>query len=149
MRVKGLLNVILADEALTRGLGDAEARILIEWLTDWVETIAEQSVADTEALARVEMLRRRGRAIRQFVDLWCREADFAAATQLAASERFRWALPRPTPIHGCSCIRLSPARSATCKRREIEQHSIDTVSCPSLPFFAIAVTRQFALRVRA
>ena len=93
MRVKGLLNVILADEALTRGLGDAEARILIEWLTDWVETIAEQSVADTEALARVEMLRRRGRAIRQFVDLWCREGDFAAATQLAASVRFRWVLP--------------------------------------------------------
>ena len=93
MRIRALLNRILDDEALTRGLGDAEARILIEWLTDWVETIAERYPGDTEATSRVEMLRRRGRSIRRFVDLWCHEADYAAATQLAASERFRWPLP--------------------------------------------------------
>ncbi|MFL5339093.1 MAG: hypothetical protein ACJ8F7_02915 [Gemmataceae bacterium] len=95
MRIKPLLNLILDDEALTRGLGDSEARVLIEWLTDWVEGIAQRCPVETEAAARVELLRRRGRAIRRFVDLWCHECDFGAATQLAAAERFRWPLPDP------------------------------------------------------
>src|SRR5262249_43939906 len=34
MLTKDLLNPILTDEALTRGLGDAEARMLVEWLVE-------------------------------------------------------------------------------------------------------------------
>jgi len=95
MRIRPLLNLILDDEALTRGLGDAEARILIEWLTDWVEQIAARYPSEAEALVRVEMLRRRGRSIRRFIELWCHQGDQAAATQLAATEQFRWPLPDP------------------------------------------------------
>src|SRR5262249_1648605 len=93
MRIRPLLNLILQDEALTRGLGDAEARILIEWLTDWAENLAARYPTETEAQARVELLRRRGRAIRRFVELWCHHHDFMAASQLAATERFGWPLP--------------------------------------------------------
>jgi hypothetical protein len=93
MRTRPLLNLILDDEALTRGLGDAEARLLIEWLADWAEQFAQRGTTEADALVRVERLRRRGRAIRQFVDLWCHQQSYGAATQLAATERFRWPLP--------------------------------------------------------
>lgn len=93
MRTRPLLNLILDDEALTRGLGDAEARLLIEWLTDWAERFSERCVEDAEAMTCVDRLRRRGRAIRRFVDLWCHQRDHGAATQLAATEHFQWPLP--------------------------------------------------------
>lgn len=86
---RALLNLILDDEALTRGLGDEEARLLIEWLAHWAEEFAERA----DAVVRIEELRRRGRAIRQFVDLWCHRYSHGAALQLAATERFRWPLP--------------------------------------------------------
>jgi hypothetical protein len=95
MRTRPLLNLILQDEALTRGLGDAEARVLIEWLAAWAERLADGSGSETEARDKVDLLRRRGRAIRQFVELWCHRQDHAAAIQLAATERFRWPLPDP------------------------------------------------------
>jgi len=85
-----MVNLILDDEALTRGLGDEEARLLIEWLADWAERIAGRSATDADVLARVERLRRRGRTIRQFVELWCHQYDYGAALQLAATERCRW-----------------------------------------------------------
>ena len=93
MRTRPLLNLILDDEALTSGLDEAEARVLIEWLTDWAEQFADRCPQQQDALVRVERLRRRGRAIRRFVALWCHQRDFAAATQLAASEHFQWPLP--------------------------------------------------------
>ena len=93
MRTRPLLNLILDDEALTRGLGDAEARLLIDWLTDWAEHYGQQCLEEAEALTRVERLRIRGRAIRRFVELWCHRCDFGAATQLAAAEHFQWPLP--------------------------------------------------------
>ena|SRR5438132_14365226 len=95
MRTRPLLNLILQDEALTRGLGDAEARVLIEWLAAWAERLADGSDSEADALEKIERLRRRGRAIRQFVDLWCHRQDHAAAIQLAATVRFRWPLPDP------------------------------------------------------
>ena len=93
MADRALLNLILDDEALTRGLGDEEARLLIEWLADWAEQITQRSASESDALVRVEQLRRRGRAIRQFVDLWCHRYAHGAALQLMATERFRWPLP--------------------------------------------------------
>lgn len=93
MRTRPLLNLILADEALTRGLGDEEARLLVEWCAGWAEHLASLSGSESEARISVESLRRRGRAIRQFVELWCHRADYGGASQLAATERFRWPLP--------------------------------------------------------
>jgi hypothetical protein len=93
MLSRQLLNLILDDEALTRGLADEEARLLVEWLADWAERLARRSTTQADVAVRVEQLRRRGRAIRQFVELWCYRQAPGAAAQLAATERFRWPLP--------------------------------------------------------
>ena len=90
-----LLNLILRDEAMTRGLEDAEARVLIERLVECLDRLGERSTETADQLNRVERMRRRGRAIRQFIDLWCHRGEHAAAIQLAAAERFRWPLPEP------------------------------------------------------
>jgi hypothetical protein len=90
MPVDALLHLILSDEALTRGLGDAEARVLIEWLVEQAEQLA--GAATPGAAEEVRRLCRRGRAISRFVGLWC-GGGRAGATQLAAAERFAWPLP--------------------------------------------------------
>jgi hypothetical protein len=82
MLTKDDLTPILADEALTRGLGDAEARMLVEWLVD-----------QAEAGREVRPLCRWARAISRFVYLWCYVESHGPAIQLAASERFEWPLP--------------------------------------------------------
>lgn len=92
---RSLLNMILRDEALTRGLDDQEARVLIERLAELSDRCAVRGSDAGDLLLRIERLRRRGRAIRQFIDLWCHRGEHAAAIQLAASERFRWPLPEP------------------------------------------------------
>lgn len=86
-----LLRGILRDDALTRGLGDIEARMLVDWLAAWAELFAPLP----DARNRILSLYRRARAIARFVQLWC---DFdprgrGAAGQLAAAERFSWPLP--------------------------------------------------------
>jgi hypothetical protein len=88
-----LLRRILCDEALTRRLGDAEARVLVEWLVERAERLARVAPADAEK--EVSRLCRRGRGIARFVSLWCLEDDRRGAAQLAASEGFRWPLPPP------------------------------------------------------
>jgi hypothetical protein len=95
MQSRALLNLILDDEALTRGLEDAEARLLVEWLADWCDRLTSSCTTDSEALVRLERLRKRGRAIRQFINLWCHRRAQGAAAQLAATEQFRWPLPDP------------------------------------------------------
>ncbi len=90
MPVDALLHLILSDEALTRGLGDAEARVLIEWLVDRAEQLAREG--SPGAAAEVRGLCRRGRAVGRFVVLWC-GGGRAGACQLAAAERFDWPLP--------------------------------------------------------
>lgn len=88
-----LLRHVLRDEGLTRGLGDIEARMLIEWVTDWTELFAEAARSDDDAWSCVRRLCRRGRAISRFVQLWSEPNGRGAASQLAAAERFTWPLP--------------------------------------------------------
>lgn len=90
--LKHLLNPILADDGLTRGLGDEEACLLVHWLVERTELLAG-STAPEHLPAGVLRLCRHGRAIARFVWLWSLCDDWAAATQLAASERFTWPLP--------------------------------------------------------
>lgn len=91
MPVNVPLHLILTDEALTRGLGDAEARVLIEWLVECAERLPSSSTLP-EATTEIKRLCRKGRAIARFVCLWS-DGDRAGACQLAASERFSWPLP--------------------------------------------------------
>jgi len=86
MLTKEQINPILADDALTRGLGDPEARMLVEWLVEE----ADRRTADE---GQVRSLCRWGRAVSRFVQLWCYAESHGAAIQLAASERFEWPLP--------------------------------------------------------
>src|SRR5438270_2190016 len=88
-----LLRHVLRDEALTRGLGDEEARMLVEWVADWTELLAEAARTDDEAWRLTTKLCHRAKAIARFVALWGTPRGRGAATQLAASERFRWPLP--------------------------------------------------------
>jgi hypothetical protein len=88
---KALLAPILLDEALTRGLGDAEARMLVEWLVDRAEHCVDE--APSRASTEVDQLCRRARSIRRFVTLWFQDKGRGAACQLAATERFPWPLP--------------------------------------------------------
>ena len=87
-----LLNFILSDERLTRGLGDAEARVLVEWLVEQAEELTRTASA-AEADRAVRWLCRRSRAVAHFVRLWCHDRARGAAGQLAAAERFAWPLP--------------------------------------------------------
>ena len=89
--MQALLRPILSDDALTRHLGDSEARILVEWLVDRAERIE----TDADAEAKVRVLCRRARAIGLFVGLWCHRGQRGAAAQLANAERFDWPLPEP------------------------------------------------------
>lgn len=99
MLARSVLNHILEDEALTRHLGDAEARVLVEWLVEEAETLGD-ALESEAVLPEVLKLRRRGRALAHFVRLWSLEDDRGAATQLAASERFHWPLP-DGPVEAC------------------------------------------------
>lgn len=89
-----LVGEIVRDEALTRGLGDAEARMLVEWLVDhadlWIDAWGSPR---GEREGRV--LWRRARTIARFVLLWAIDRNWGAAAQLAAVERFGWPLPQP------------------------------------------------------
>src|SRR3954466_9163369 len=82
--MQALLRPILADDALTRHLGDAEARLLVEWLVERAEGLE----SDAEGPAKVKALCRRARAISLFVGLWCYRGQPGAAAQLANTVRF-------------------------------------------------------------
>jgi hypothetical protein len=103
MLSRSLLNPVLDDDALTRGLGDAEARALVEWLVEEAERLAE-ALAGPALEAEVRRLCRRGRALARFVRLWCHEGQPGAAGQLAACERLDAPLP-DGPIDPCSLMR--------------------------------------------
>jgi hypothetical protein len=89
MSWRAQLSPILDNDRITRGLEDAEARMLIEWLVERAEVMQSQR----QEQAEVMRLCRRARAIAKFVALWCHERLACAALQLAATERFTWPLP--------------------------------------------------------
>lgn len=84
---------LVRDESITRGLGDEEGRMLIEWVVDWAElfTNAARNHSDAESLSN--RLTRRAKAINRFVQMWSNPSTRVGASQLAASERFQWPLP--------------------------------------------------------
>src|SRR5437660_12746353 len=85
MLSRPVLRHILENDALTRGLADPEARILVEWLVDRAELAAARAPNEEIVQARVQVLCRRGRAIGRFVELWCHARSRGAAGQLAAA----------------------------------------------------------------
>jgi hypothetical protein len=90
MSARAFLTPILNNEHLTRGLDDAEARMLIEWLVAHAEALSPRDPGANRKLAQCVM---RARAIARFVSLWCHERSPSAALQLAATERFGCPLP--------------------------------------------------------
>jgi hypothetical protein len=95
MLTKPLLSHILANDSLTRGLGDPEARMLVEWLVDQAERIADLAPSESAAQKQIQALCRRGRAIGRFVGLWGQPRGRGAAGQLAVAEGFTWPFPSP------------------------------------------------------
>lgn len=100
MLASPLLRPILHDDALTRELGDPEARLLVEWLVERAEQLPTDENSAEEGIRR---LCRRARAISRFVSLWCYHTAHAAAIQLAATERLDGPLPT-CPVDPCDLM---------------------------------------------
>lgn len=107
---------ILDNDNLTRGLGDAEARILVEWLVDRTENSHAVSKSDEQTREDLTFWCRRVRAIGRFVSLWCYQKDHGAACQLAATERFPWPFPA-TDADPCDVM----VDILTWKKRKIDE----------------------------
>lgn len=103
MLSKAVLSPILDDDSLTRGLGDEEARVLVEWLVERMETCHADNGCEDRTRAEVALWCRRARAIGRFVSLWCYQSDHGAACQLAATERFPWPFPS-TEVDACDLM---------------------------------------------
>jgi hypothetical protein len=95
MLAKPLLAPILNDDALTRGLADPEAKVLVEWLVNKAENLSAPDGSEYRTRSEIQRLCRRGRAIGRFVTLWCHEGQQGAAGQLAVAEQFHWPFPTP------------------------------------------------------
>lgn len=102
MLAKPLLNIILTNEGLTRGLADPEARMIVEWVVDQAERRLDGDGDDVRD--RLDDMLRRARAIARFVALWCHSGECGAACQLAAAERFGWPLPTHTDVDPCELM---------------------------------------------
>ena len=83
---------VLRDEAVTRGLGDIEARMIVEWLADKAEEIGRNK-PETEAWIELARATRRARIVSRFVQLWAESSSRGAAVQLISAERLDWPLP--------------------------------------------------------
>ncbi len=93
MGMRSLFSLFLDDDRLTRGLGDEEARLLVDWLVDRVERTAERLGQGDLCRREVSRMCLRLRAVGRFIWLWCYQNEPGAACQLAAAERFAWPLP--------------------------------------------------------
>lgn len=91
--VDPLIRNLVRDDALTRGLGDEEARMLVEWTVEWAELLGENARSERDAEALIARLGRRAKAIGRFVQLWVEPRTRGNANQLAATERFCWPMP--------------------------------------------------------
>jgi hypothetical protein len=114
MVTKKVLNRILADDRLTHGLHDPEARILVEWLVARTELWADQGMPADSLGKAVERMCRRARACALFVRLWCHQCSPGAAGQLAAAERFSWPLPVTAGVDPCELMLTILAWEAGC-----------------------------------
>jgi hypothetical protein len=103
MVADAFLSHILDNDALTRGLSDPEARVLVEWLVERTEQLAQTSPAEASPWPAIQQLYSRARAIGRFVGLWCHARSPGAAGQLAAVERFHWPLPTE-PVDPCELM---------------------------------------------
>ena len=92
MQITPLVRHILRDEAVTRGLGDVEARMIVEWLADRAEQAAVVTPTEAAAWEQVRRHCRRARVIAAFVRLWT-AGNHGAALQLVGAERLHWPLP--------------------------------------------------------
>lgn len=92
MQSTPLVRHILGDEAVTRGLGDVEARMVVEWLADRAEQAAVVAPTEAAAWAMVRAACRRARVIATFVRLWS-AGEHGAALQFVGAERLHWPLP--------------------------------------------------------
>ena len=93
MLARRLLSQVLDDEAITRGLGDVEARVLVEWLVERAELLVSTEGSEDRTRHELGRLRRRARSISRFVTLWCHSGERGAAGQFAAAEKLNWPLP--------------------------------------------------------
>lgn len=93
MQSMPLVRHILRDEAMTRGLGDVEARMIVEWLADRAERLAASAPDEPAAWAALRAVCRRARVIATFVRLWSAPGSRGSAIQLVAAERMTWPLP--------------------------------------------------------
>ncbi len=112
---RDFLRPILDDEALTRGLGDEEARLLVDWLVERAENLAASSLSDRMRRDRLAALCRRSRAIARFILLWCYDRRCGAAAQLAGAERFTWNLPTGTEDAADLMARILRAEEMVCQ----------------------------------
>jgi hypothetical protein len=103
MTLRSLLKPILDEDRITRGLDDAEARMLVEWMVERAERFSTQKWSQKRIRAEVHRVCQRARSIARFVGLWCHERSAIAALQLAATERFGWPLPT-TVIEPCDLL---------------------------------------------
>lgn len=88
-----LVRHVLRDEALTRGLGDVEGRMIVEWLVERVENLVHEEVTEAQAWEQLQQWSRWARSVTCFVRLWESPKTRANAVQLAAAERVNWPLP--------------------------------------------------------
>ncbi len=93
MQSTPLVRHILREESVTRGLGDVEARMIVDWLADRAERIADEAPTEAAAWAILRATCRKARAISCFIRLWFEPDSRGAAIQMAAAERAPWPFP--------------------------------------------------------
>jgi hypothetical protein len=112
MLARAFLDPILFDDRLTRPLGDAEARLLIEFLVEQAELL-DGLQPDSAVQRAIAQLCQRGRVLSRVVRLWD-QAHCHAATQLAACEGLAEALPNRR-VDPCRLMeRLIAVEAARC-----------------------------------
>ena len=106
---------ILDDEAVSRNLGDAEARLLFEWLVERAELAAAKADTEVAAERAVAALSRSGALDRQVRLALVQAADQGAGRAARLGRALDWPLP-PADIDAWSLtgriLRFEDARAA-------------------------------------